>query len=161
MFNDIRILNCDLLPSCNCCHFGCHVKTWADISVLHVVENDLCRWWFDLNSFQMEYKNHITRLKKDRKKMGCRGESEADEVRENYRVIYGNYSSVGNLQSYLCAFDKTAALWWDPMEVCRFFQKKRVESCREKYHNHYSAQPPSSGDTFDSLYGVSVFKGHN
>lgn len=42
--------------------------------------------------------------------MGSRGESEADEVRENYRVIYGNYSSVGNLQSYLCAFDKTAVL---------------------------------------------------
>lgn len=92
--------------------------------------------------------------------MGSRGESEADEVRENDHVIYGNYSSVGNLQSYLCAFDTTAVLWWDPMEVS-FFQKKRVETCREKYHNHYSAQPPSSGDTFDSLYEVSVFKGHN
>uniref|UniRef100_A0A672RFR4 Centrosomal protein kizuna n=1 Tax=Sinocyclocheilus grahami TaxID=75366 RepID=A0A672RFR4_SINGR len=29
---------------------------------------------------RLEYKNHITRLKKDRKKMGSRGESEADEL---------------------------------------------------------------------------------
>lgn len=56
--------------------------------------------------------------------MESRGESEAYEVGENYRVIYGNYASVGNLQSYLCGFDKTAELRWDPTEVCRVFKRE-------------------------------------
>ncbi|KAK2878344.1 hypothetical protein Q8A67_019135 [Cirrhinus molitorella] len=35
---------------------------------------------------RLEYKNHITRLKKDRKKMGSRGESEADELPSRFQL---------------------------------------------------------------------------
>ncbi|XP_073683589.1 centrosomal protein kizuna [Garra rufa] len=35
---------------------------------------------------RLEYKNHITRLKKDRKKMGSRGESEADELQSRFQL---------------------------------------------------------------------------
>lgn len=96
---------------------------WVNWHYFVYLEIILCVVIIWLNSFQLEYKNHITRLKKDGKKIECRGKSQAREVRENYRVIYLNYSSVGNLQSYLCAFDKTAELRWDPTEVCRVFKR--------------------------------------
>ncbi|XP_016105026.1 centrosomal protein kizuna-like [Sinocyclocheilus grahami] len=35
---------------------------------------------------RLEYNNHITRLKKDRKKMGSRGESEADELPSRFQL---------------------------------------------------------------------------
>lgn len=84
---------------------------------------------------RMEYKNHITRLKKDRKKMGCRGESEADEhpsmlstqgLSQSAAIFMGHQTSNGSSRN-------------DGVTTTHLL------SHTERISNHPSLAPPQSG----------------
>lgn len=84
---------------------------------------------------RMEYKNHITRLKKDRRKMGSRGKSEADEhpsrlstqgLSQSAAIFMGHQTSNGSSRN-----DGTTT--------------KRSPSHTEQIPNHPSLPPSQSG----------------